>query len=158
MSTATTKRSKSNSHQPVPQRITGVVLQGGGALGAFEWGALECLLDCGITPDIVSGVSIDAINATVLCSQRSLDTKTALQALWRALTTPLVPFAPEKVNAQLSVFGNPGMYEPRIDYYNLAHWTSYYDTSPLDVTLTRLALLPQLTGQFPDFRTIRIFN
>ena len=25
--------------------ITGLVLQGGGALGAFEFGALECLLD-----------------------------------------------------------------------------------------------------------------
>ena len=53
--------------------ITGLVLQGGGALGAFELGVVECLLENGIAPDVVSGVSIGAINATVLCGSRKED-------------------------------------------------------------------------------------
>ncbi len=40
--------------------ITGLVLQGGGAPGAFEPGIVECLLDNGIVPDVVSGVSDSA--------------------------------------------------------------------------------------------------
>ena len=62
--------------------ITGLVLQGGGALGAFEFGALECLLDHGVRPDVVSGVSIGAINAAVLCGCRHGDPKRALRELW----------------------------------------------------------------------------
>ena len=38
--------------------INGLVLQGGGALGAFELGVIEWLLDHGIEPDVVSGVSM----------------------------------------------------------------------------------------------------
>ena len=40
--------------------VTGLVLQGGGALGAFELGVIEWLLDNEISPDVVSGVSIGA--------------------------------------------------------------------------------------------------
>ena len=50
--------------------ITGLVLQGGGALGAFELGVIEWLLDNRISPDVVSGVSIGAINATVLAGSK----------------------------------------------------------------------------------------
>ena len=55
--------------------ITGLVLQGGGALGAFEPAVIESSLDNGIRPGVVSGVSIGAINATVLCGCRHSDTK-----------------------------------------------------------------------------------
>jgi len=65
--------------------ISGLVLQGGGALGAFELGVIECLLDSGIKPDVVSGVSIGAINATVLCGCHN-DPKLSLRELWTDLT------------------------------------------------------------------------
>jgi predicted acylesterase/phospholipase RssA len=118
--------------------ITGLVLQGGGALGAFELGVIEALLDNGIEPDVVSGVSIGAINAAVLCGHRHPDPRVALRELWAELTTPSLPPPLDVVNGRLSVFGNPGMYLPRTDYLNVFNWTSFYDTRPLAWTLERL--------------------
>ena len=103
--------------------VTGLVLQGGGALGAFELGVIECLLDNGIKPDVVSGVSIGAVNATVLCGSRDNDPKADLAALWADLTTPSVPLQLDVVNENISVFGNPGMYLPRTDYLNILNLT-----------------------------------
>jgi len=47
---------------------TAIVLQGGGALGAFEYGVLKALYEArrGFKPAAVTGVSIGAINAAVL--------------------------------------------------------------------------------------------
>lgn len=117
--------------------MTGLVLQGGGALGAFELGVIEWLLDRGIVPDVVSGVSIGAINATVLAGSRGADPRDELRALWKDLTTLtlLPPF--DGANAQMSLLGNPGMYRPRTDYLNLWRWTSLYETGPLRATLER---------------------
>lgn len=116
---------------------TGVVLQGGGALGAFEYGVLECLLDHDVRPDVVSGVSIGAINAAVFCGSRQGDARESLRGLWRDFATPGLPFPLDVVNRNMSVFGNPGMYGPRLDVHNFLGWTSFYDTSPLLDTLER---------------------
>jgi len=118
--------------------ITGLVLQGGGALGAFELGVIEALLDNGIEPDVVSGVSIGAINAAVLCGHPGPDPKAALRELWADLTTPSLPAPLDAFEGKLSFFGNPGMYVPRVDYLNILNWTSLYDTQPLRRTLDRL--------------------
>lgn len=117
--------------------VTGLVLQGGGALGAFELGIVECLLDHGIVPDVVSGVSIGAINAAVLCGARSDDPRESLAALWTDLTTPDLPFQPASVNQRVSLLGNPGMYRPRTDYFNMLSWLSFYDMAPLTATLEK---------------------
>src|SRR3954453_10325106 len=117
--------------------IEGLVLQGGGALGAFERGVIEWLLDNGIEPDVVSGVSIGAVNAAVLCGPRHPDPGVALRDLWTDLTTPSLPPPLDQVNGRLSLFGNPGMYLPRFDYLNFLGWTSFYDTQPLRLTLER---------------------
>jgi NTE family protein len=116
---------------------SGLVLQGGGALGAFELGVIEWLLDTGVRPDVVSGVSIGAINAAVLCGSRHPDPRVALRALWADLTTLSLPPPLDGVNGRLSVFGNPGMYAPRVDYLNALGWTSFYDTHPLRRTLEK---------------------
>jgi len=117
--------------------MTGIVLQGGGALGAFELGALECLLDHDVKPDVVSGVSIGAINAAILCGCRDGDPRRALGELWDQLTTLSFSSQLPKLNESMSLYGNPGMYQPRTDYYNMTSWTSFYDTSLLLDTLTR---------------------
>jgi NTE family protein len=118
--------------------ITGLVLQGGGALGAFELGVIEWLLDNQIEPDVVSGVSIGAINAAVLCGHRHPEPRSALRELWAQLTTLSLPPPLDVMNAKVSMFGNPGMYLPRADYLNVLNWTSFYDTRPLRRTLDRL--------------------
>ena len=117
--------------------ITGLVLQGGGALGAFELGAIEWLLDNGLAPDVVSGVSIGAINAAVLAGSKRADPREELRGLWADLTTPAFPPPLDGANSQVSLFGNPGMYAPRLDYFNLPRWTSLYETSPLRATLLK---------------------
>ena len=61
---------------------TGLVLQGGGALGAFEYGALLRLYeDPAFRPDIIAGVSIGAINAACLVGAKDDPLKT-LQYIW----------------------------------------------------------------------------
>jgi predicted acylesterase/phospholipase RssA len=118
--------------------ITGLVLQGGGALGAFELGVIEWLLDNRIVPDVVSGVSIGAINATVLAGSKQTDPRDELRSLWADLTTPTLPAPFDGMNGKLSLFGNPGMYAPRFDYLNFWHWTSFYETSALRATLIKV--------------------
>lgn len=117
--------------------MTGLVLQGGGALGAFELGVIEWLIDHRKLPDVVSGVSIGAINATVLAGSKLADPRTELRALWKDLTTLKLwpPF--DVANGQVSLFGNPGMYRPRTDYWDLFHWTSLYELGPLRTTLEK---------------------
>ena len=45
---------------------TVLILQGGGALGAFECGVVKALEERNIHPDLVAGVSIGAINAAII--------------------------------------------------------------------------------------------
>ena len=44
-----------------------LVLQGGGALGAYQVGVYQALHEAGIEPDWVIGTSIGAINAALIC-------------------------------------------------------------------------------------------
>ncbi len=65
-----------------------LVLQGGGALGAFEAGVIEVVLEKGWNPVVVSGVSIGAVNAATLCAPRGGDAAAELHVLWEDLTAP----------------------------------------------------------------------
>jgi predicted acylesterase/phospholipase RssA len=134
----------------------GLVLQGGGALGAYEWGAIEALyavMDelAAVRPVVlkaVTGVSIGAINgACIVGSADRADALRRLEALWRDLQLEapfrrdlefgwpgLSGFAPAR---DLSLFGLPGFYRPRPDFWNYQRWTSLYDTSPLYATLNK---------------------
>jgi predicted acylesterase/phospholipase RssA len=117
---------------------TGLVLQGGGALGAYELGVLTRLYEKpGFQPNIISGVSIGAINAAVLVGAKGHPIET-LAALWQKLTIPSSSLVPQAAQRFLALFGNPDFFRPRTDYINLATWTSYYDTTPLRATLEEL--------------------
>ena len=50
---------------PLPDIVV-LVLQGGGALGAFQAGVYEALIDLGIELDWVAGISIGAVNAAII--------------------------------------------------------------------------------------------
>ncbi len=54
-----------------------LVLQGGGALGAYQVGVYEALHDAGIEPDWVIGTSIGAINAAVIAGNPPAERTTA---------------------------------------------------------------------------------
>src|SRR5258705_12548772 len=50
----------------LPFECVALVLQGGGALGAYQAGVYEALAEAGIHPDWIAGVSIGAINAAII--------------------------------------------------------------------------------------------
>jgi predicted acylesterase/phospholipase RssA len=56
----------------------GLVLQGGGALGAYEYGAVTRLIELQWQPVLVTGVSIGAINAAAIAGARGGDIRTSL--------------------------------------------------------------------------------
>ncbi len=125
----------------------GVVLQGGGALGAYECGGIGALLElmdeaeaagCCPTLRAVSGVSIGAINAAcVVGAHDRKDARRRLNGLWDDLTLDAPEFWPKQAQRDLSLFGLPGFYLPRFDLVGFGTWTAYYSTRPLLNTLRR---------------------
>lgn len=61
------------------------VLGGGGMLGAVEVGMLQALVEAGITPDLVVGSSVGAINGAAVASDPSAATIERLTAMWEEL-------------------------------------------------------------------------
>jgi predicted acylesterase/phospholipase RssA len=133
--------------EPTKQVEIGVVLQGGGALGAYECGGMGALLELmdqaaasGHTPTLraVSGVSIGAINAAcVVGAKDRADARRRLNGLWDDLTLHAPEFWPRQAQRDLSLFGLPGFYLPRFDLVGFGTWTAYYNTRPLLRTLER---------------------
>ena len=50
----------------LPFECVALLLQGGGALGAYQAGVCEALSEAGIHPDWIAGISIGAINAAII--------------------------------------------------------------------------------------------
>jgi NTE family protein len=128
-----------------------LVLQGGGALGAFQVGVYEAMHEAGIEPDWVIGTSIGAINGAIIAGNRAADRLERLTAFWETVCTDspaAIPWWPDAGNAManLGVFmrGVPGFFEPNPQ----ALWgmrtrlgverASYYDTAALRATLLGL--------------------
>lgn len=125
----------------------GLVLQGGGALGAFEFGAIIALLELmdaiearGRTVRLaaVTGVSIGAINAAcVVGAKDRADARQRLRALWSELTLETPTYWGAAASRDLALFGLPSFYAPRRDVWNFFDWTNYYDTDPMLGTLKK---------------------
>ncbi|HEY7665218.1 MAG TPA: patatin-like phospholipase family protein [Xanthobacteraceae bacterium] len=125
----------------------GVVLQGGGALGAYECGALNALLQLmdesaaggrAIVLKVVTGVSIGSINAACVVGAKTwADARARLNALWDDLMLESPPFWTAAAQRDLAYFGLPGFYAPRPDFWTVPTWTYVYDTRPLLATLAR---------------------
>lgn len=63
-----------------------LVLQGGGALGAYQAGVFEALHDAGIEPDWVIGTSIGAINGAIIAGNRPEERMSRLRTFWDRVT------------------------------------------------------------------------
>jgi NTE family protein len=126
-----------------------LVLQGGGALGAYQVGVVEALLEAGIEPDWVIGTSIGAINGALVAGNDPAHRMAHLNAFWDTLRwrSPLanLGFEPGALNpfsnASIVTQGVPGFFAPN----PAAAWgamapvgterAAWYDTSPLSDTL-----------------------
>jgi hypothetical protein len=116
-----------------------VVLQGGGALGAYEYGAMDALLElmdkskpmagqCGWwrSPASRSG----AINAAcVVGAKDRADARRRLTSLWSALSLDASHYWWTIAKNDFALFGVHGFYEPRRDVWNFLGWTNFYDTA-----------------------------
>ncbi len=125
---------------------TVLVLQGGGALGAYQAGAYEAFAAAGVKPDWVAGVSIGAINAALIAGNPPERRVARLREFWQRVSAPLPPapfalpapwqpWAKRMSAATATVFGIPGFFRPR---YAAGTGLSWYDTAPLKDTLLEL--------------------
>jgi len=124
-----------------------VVLQGGGALGAYEFGAIMALLELMDEIEIpgrtvrlaaVTGVSIGAINAAcVVGAKDRADARKRLRSLWSELSLEAPAYWWAAATRDLALFGVPGFYAPRRDVWKFFDWTNFYDTGPMLGTLKK---------------------
>ena len=63
-----------------------LVLQGGGALGAYQAGIYQALHEAGLRPDTVAGVSIGGINAAIIAGNPPARRIERLRAFWEGIT------------------------------------------------------------------------
>jgi NTE family protein len=83
---ATKNRRHSRASAPAPHALPGqvvLVLQGGGALGAYQVGVYQAMHEAGIEPDWVIGTSIGAINAALIAGNSVADRMNRLREFWK---------------------------------------------------------------------------
>jgi NTE family protein len=133
---------------------TVLVLQGGGALGAYQAGAYEALAEAGHMPDWVAGISIGAVNAAIIAGNTEENRVARLRAFWERVSSGVQasPFmqgtqSRELFNylsaAYVSTVGAPGFFEPRFPPPQMMPAgspaaLSVYDSAPLRATLEEL--------------------
>ena len=131
-----------------------LLLQGGGALGAYHGGVYEGLAATGFEPDWIVGISIGAINAALIAGNPPERRVERLRKFWELVSSQAPFVLPESMDfarpamnrmAALSAmfFGIPGFFVPRMPPPQFAPdgtlaALSYYDTEPLRATLEQL--------------------
>jgi NTE family protein len=70
-----------------PFDIIALVLQGGGALGAYQAGVYEALAATNLHPDWIAGISIGAINGALIAGNAPETRVAKLRAFWERVTT-----------------------------------------------------------------------
>jgi NTE family protein len=131
-----------NARQSIDVRAKGqivLVLQGGGALGAYQAGVYEALCGAGIEPDWVIGTSIGAINAALIAGNARERRLPRLREFWKRVEQDS-PFGTFMTFAR----GIPAFFKPRAPSWGGTQArvgldrASYYDTAPLRQTLAEL--------------------
>lgn len=135
-----------------------LVLQGGGALGAYQAGVYQALHEAGIEPDWIIGTSIGAINASLIAGNKPQNRLKRLTQFWERIEhSPLLraagsmPVMGQAASTFLSTMcGVGGFFEPNAR----AHWgnhvklgaeeAGYYSTAPLKKTLGDLVDFDQV--------------
>lgn len=125
---------------------TVLVLQGGGAMGAFECGVVRALEEKHIFPDVVAGISIGAFNGAVIAGNPGRAAE-ALKSFWSELAIPTLPMLGDDLARavaamQILTFGVPNFFTPRwlqalTSPMQPANWTSFYDVAPMKALLAR---------------------
>ena len=125
--------------RPKNKKITALVLQGGGALGAYEYGVIKALYEnSDFNPDIVCGVSIGGFSAAVIGGAKDGPVE-GLTQLWNLFTAQKMPFVPHSTQVLMSASYNSGMYAPNYSgFAKPMSMTNIFDTTPLYHTLNTI--------------------
>ncbi len=136
-----------------------LLLQGGGALGAYQAGVYEALAEHGIEPNWIAGISIGAINSAIIAGNASKDRVANLRRFWEMVSSggadlmtswgnlclgdAVHRFADQVSAGEALVSGVPGFFSPRspppmFQQKSTLAATSWYDTQDLRPTLERL--------------------
>src|SRR6478672_5835343 len=78
-------RTKAVKRRP-PFDCIALLLQGGGALGAYQGGVYQALAEANLHPDWVAGISIGAINAALIAGNPPESRIEKLRSFWEAIT------------------------------------------------------------------------
>src|SRR5246127_2744946 len=158
----------------LPFECVTLVLQGGGALGAYQAGVYEALSEAGIHPDWIAGISIGAINAAIIAGNPPKSRADRLREFWTQVTANgLWPFLGDanlglargdaarnfrnQVSATVALAsGASGFFAARpvtpwLQPGGTIDATSFYDTKDLKRTLERLVDFDRLNAGVPRF-------
>ena len=131
------------------------MLQGGGALGAYQAGVFEALSTVYREPSWLAGISIGAINAALIAGNPPQRRVERLREFWQLISSSSLPVPAvaasstgrdllnETSATQAMLFGVPGFFAPRVPPApfqppGTPAAISYYDTAPLRRTLEQL--------------------
>ncbi|HKD22410.1 MAG TPA: patatin-like phospholipase family protein [Rhizomicrobium sp.] len=138
-----------------------LVLQGGGALGAYQAGAYEALAEAGLAPNDIAGISIGAINGAIIAGNPPEKRVARLREFWEGISEGIAtsPFAATQLRttmnewnaANVVAFGVPGFFAPRFPPpFLMPPGTrgadSFYSTDPLRRTLETLVDFDELNS------------
>ena len=137
-----------------------LVLQGGGALGAYQIGVYQAMHEAGMEPDWVIGTSIGAINASLIAGNAPADRMDRLDTFWELMqshaptwpTLDWLGLTNWAANLATVMRGLPDFFTP-----NLHAWrgpnaalgveaAAYYSTAPLRATLQQLVDFGAMNG------------
>src|ERR1700730_16742112 len=75
------------AEQRLPFECVALLLQGGGALGAYQGGVYEALAESNIHPDWIAGISIGAINGAIIAGNPPHSRVDRLREFWTQVTS-----------------------------------------------------------------------
>ncbi|MCC2597680.1 patatin-like phospholipase family protein [Pusillimonas sp. MFBS29] len=155
-----------------PYETIALVLQGGGALGAYQAGVFQGLHEAGIEPGYLSGISIGALNTAIIAGNPPEARVARLKEFWETICQPnfglsMNPFVEQSLfnlndpmRQTISAWhagsallnGQKGFFQPRFppapqNMPGDPRSASYYDTSALKDTLERLCDFDRINAQ-----------
>jgi NTE family protein len=132
---AAPRRAARKTSRPADGTRTALILQGGAALGAYEAGVLQALIESGRRPDIVTGCSIGALMAAIVVGSHG-DPVETLRDMWHRFAMPVNPFLPNVFARSMPLPDGRNIYRPNPVWFALPTLATHmYDGAPLEAAL-----------------------